>query len=101
MDLGLVSAATRGLKISWARQSWRKLHTIGRFDTQEDAAHAVNAAIRRAGLAGRRRAASPPRAKDDGEEARPRRVRRHDDSEPDEDEEDLELGPPDADDGWD
>ena len=26
---------------------------------------------------GRRRAASPPRAKDDGEEARPRRVRRH------------------------
>ncbi len=29
--------------------------TIGYFDTQEAAAHAVNAAIRRAGLAGKRR----------------------------------------------
>ena len=28
---------------------------IGRFDTQEEAAHAVNAAIRRAGLEGRRK----------------------------------------------
>ena len=28
---------------------------IGRFDTQEQAAHAVNAAIRRAGLEGRRK----------------------------------------------
>ena len=32
---------------------------------------------------------------------RPRRAVNYDDSEPDEDEEDLELGPPDADDGWD
>ena len=41
-------------------------------------------------------AATPsPRAR------RPRRAVNYDDSEPDEDEEDLELGPPDADDGWD
>ena len=32
-----------------------KKRTIGRFDTQEDAARAVNAAIRRAGLQGKRR----------------------------------------------
>ena len=32
-----------------------KQRGIGLFDTQEDAAHAVNAAIRRAGLAGKRR----------------------------------------------
>ena len=32
-----------------------KLRNIGYFDTQEDAAHAVNAAIRRAGLEGRRK----------------------------------------------
>ena len=32
---------------------------------------------------------------------RARRAVNYDDSEPDEDEEDLELGPPDADDGWD
>ena len=32
-----------------------KRHHIGLFDTQEAAAHAVNAAIRRAGLEGRRR----------------------------------------------
>ena len=31
-----------------------KQRTIGLFDTQEAAAHAVNAAIRRAGLEGRR-----------------------------------------------
>ena len=31
-----------------------KKRTIGYFDTQEEAAHAVNAAIRRAGLEGRR-----------------------------------------------
>ena len=31
-----------------------KEHAIGYYDTQEDAAHAVNAAIRRAGLEGRR-----------------------------------------------
>ena len=43
-------------------QRWKAQYTdadgkkrgIGRFDTQEDAAHAVNAAIRRAGLEGRR-----------------------------------------------
>ena len=32
-----------------------KMRTIGYFDDQESAAHAVNAAIRRAGLEGRRR----------------------------------------------
>ena len=32
-----------------------KYRTIGQFDTQEQAAHAVNAAIRRAGLEGRRK----------------------------------------------
>ena len=32
-----------------------KSRTIGYYDTQEDAAHAVNAAIRRAGLEGRRK----------------------------------------------
>ena len=89
--------------------------------TQEDAAHAVNAAIRRAGLEGKRRtnpvvdgqlvprarkrtmkrrrdepAATPsPRAR------RPRRAVNYDESESDDEEEDLELGPPDAGDGWD
>ena len=32
-----------------------KTRTIGLFDTQEEAAHAVNAAIRRAGLEGQRK----------------------------------------------
>ena len=32
-----------------------KQRTIGYFDTQEQAAHAINAAIRRAGLEGRRK----------------------------------------------
>ena len=32
-----------------------KMRAIGYFDTQEQAAHAVNAAIRRAGLEGRRK----------------------------------------------
>jgi hypothetical protein len=94
-----------------------KRRNLGLHDTQEDAAHAVNAAIRRAGLEGKRRtnpvvdgqlvpraykrrreesgAAAPPRAR------RQRRTATYDDSEPDADEEDLELGPPDADDGWD
>ena len=82
-----------------------------------------HAAVRRAGLAGKRRtnpvvdgqlvprerkttakkhgrdesAATPsPRAR------RPRRAATYDDSEPDaDDDEDLELGPPDADGGWD
>jgi len=36
-------------------ESNSKNRTIGYYDTQEQAAHAVNAAIRRAGLAGRRR----------------------------------------------
>ena len=43
----------------WWRASYTdangKRRTIGRFDTQEAAAHAVNAAIRRAGLVGKRR----------------------------------------------
>ena len=51
--------------MTWAKHErrWRanytdangKWRTIGNFDTQEDAAHAVNAAIRRAGLEGKRR----------------------------------------------
>ena len=98
--------------------------SIGYFDTQEAAAHAVNAAIRRAGLEGRRKtnpvvdgqlvprerkttakkrrreespaAAPSPRAR------RPRRAATYDDSEPDDDDdEDLELAPPDGEDGWD
>ena len=101
-----------------------KQRSIGRFDTQEQAAHAVNAAIRRAGLEGRRKtnpvvdgqlvprerkttakkrrreespaAAPSPRAR------RPRRAATYDDSEPDDDDdEDLELAPPDDEDGWD
>ena len=39
---------------SRAKRCFRKQRTIGLFDTQEAAAHAVNAAIRRAGLEGRR-----------------------------------------------
>ncbi len=102
-----------------------KQRTIGYFDTQEEAARAYNAAIRRAGLQGKRRtnpvvdgqlvpksgprrgpmrkrrrdepAATPsPRAR------RPRRAVNYDDSEPDaDDDEDLELAPPDDEDGWD
>jgi len=51
--------------VSWDKKNRRwqacykdangKKRTIGRFDTQEAAAHAVNAAIRRAGLEGRRK----------------------------------------------
>ena len=51
--------------MSWAKRDRRwqacytnadgKQRTIGYFDTQEQAAHAVNAAIRRAGLEGRRK----------------------------------------------
>ena len=51
--------------VGWDKKSqrWRayykdanyKLRHIGLFDTQEAAAHAVNAAIRRAGLEGRRK----------------------------------------------
>ena len=98
---------------------------IGLYNTQEEAARAYNAAIRRAGLQGKRRtnpvvdgqlvpksgprrgpmrkrrrdepAATPsPRAR------RPRRAVNYDDSEPDaDDDEDLELAPPDDEDGWD
>ena len=39
---------------SRAKRCFRKQRTIGLFDTQEAAAHAVNAAIRRAGLEGKR-----------------------------------------------
>ena len=47
----------------WDRRRWKaeyrdangKQRFIGLFDTQEAAAHAVNAAIRRAGLEGRRK----------------------------------------------
>ena len=100
-----------------------KKRSIGYFNTQEEAARAVNAAIRRAGLEGRRKtnpvvdgqlvprerkttakkrrreespaAAPSPRAR------RPRRAATYDDSEPDDDDdEDLELAPPDGEDGW-
>ena len=37
------------------RDAEGKKRYIGRYDTQEDAAHAVNAAIRRAGLEGQRK----------------------------------------------
>ena len=121
--------------VSWKRQARRwqakyrdangKQRTIGYFDTQEEAARAYNAAIRRAGLQGKRRtnpvvdgqlvpksgprrgpmrkrrrdepAATPsPRAR------RPRRTATYVDSEPDaDDDEDHELAPPDDEDGWD
>ena len=121
--------------VSWNKQNRRwqaqytdadgKQRTIGLYDTQEDAAHAVNAAIRRAGLGGKRRtnpvvdeqlvpksgpsrgpmrkrrseepAATPPRRA-----RRPRRAVNYEDSKPDaDDDEDLELAPPDDEDGWD
>jgi len=49
--------------VCWVRRRWKaeyrdangKQRFIGLFDTQEAAAHAVNAAIRRAGLEGRRK----------------------------------------------
>ena len=99
-----------------------KTRFLGLYDTQEAAAHAVNAGIRRAGLAGKRRmnpvvdgrlvprarkttkkrrrdepaATPPPRAR------RPRRAVNYDDSEADaDDDEDLELAPADDEDGWD
>ena len=94
-----------------ANCKWRGL---GYFDTQEAAAHAVNAAIRRAGLESRRKT-NPvvegqlvPRAlKARGHGAeylsgrrRGRRAVNYADSEPADDEADLELGPPDDDGGW-
>jgi hypothetical protein len=100
-----------------------KRRFIGLFDTQEQAAHAVNAAIRRAGLAGKRRTnpvvdgrlvprethkrggkrrREEPAATPSRRTRRPRRVVNYDGSEPDADEdEDLELAPPDDEDGWD
>ena len=116
--------------MSWHKQNRRwlaqytdangKRRCIGYFDTQEDAAHAVNAAIRRAGLEGRRhtnpvvdeqlvprtyktkkRRRDEPAATPSPRARRPRRAVNYDDTEPDDDEEDLELGPPDDEDGWD
>ena len=124
--------------VSWDKSArrWRagyrdasgKHRFIANFDTQEQAAHAVNAAIRRAGLEGRRktnpvvdgqlvpRARKAPghgvdalRGRKRGRDAatpstrarRPRPAINYADPEPDDDEEDLELGPPDDDDGWD
>ena len=59
------STTSRFWGVSWIRRSktwWGyyqdangKQRTIGYFNTQEEAAHAVNAAIRRAGLGGKRR----------------------------------------------
>ena len=121
--------SSRRWKAEYRDAEGKKRH-IGRYDTQEDAAHAVNAAIRRAGLEGRRKT-NPvvdgqlvPRARKayghgrdalrkrrrEGSDAatpstrarRPRRAVNYDDTEPDdEEEEDLELGPPDDEDGWD
>ena len=106
-----------------------KYRHIGLFDTQEQAAHAVNTAIRRAGLEGRRktnpvvdgqlvprtlkaRGHGPPRksrkrgrrdepaATPSPRARRPRRAVNYDDSEPDADEdEDLEIEPGDEG-GW-
>ena len=105
-----------------------KHRSLGSFDTQEAAAHAVNAAIRRAGLEGKRhtnpvvdgrlvpralkahghgpkasrkRRRDKPAATPSTRARRPRRAVNYDDSEPDDDDEDLELGPPDDDNGWD
>ena len=43
--------SNRGWQTAY-RDANKKPHTIGKFDTQEEAAHAVNAAVRRAGLGG-------------------------------------------------
>ena len=112
-------------KRRWAaqyRDADDKNRRIGYFDTQEAAAHAVNAAIRRAGLEGQRktnpvvdgqlvpraRKSSRKRRRDEPAATAPRHVRRprraatYVDSEPDDDDdEDLELAPPDDEDGWD
>ena len=106
-----------------------KCRSIGLFDPQENAAHAVNAAIRRAGLEGKRktnpvvdgqlvprvrtkkanghgprykRRRDEPAAAPSPRARRPRRAVNYDDSEPDDDDDDgdLELGPPDDEDGW-
>ena len=118
--------------VTWNKQKGRwmagykdadgKRRHIGLFDTQEAAAHAVNAAIRRAGLEGRRktnpvvdgqlvprerktkkrRREEPAAAPAPRRARRPRRAATYDDSEPDAaDDEDLELAPPDDEDGWD
>jgi len=106
-----------------------KRRSIGLFDDQEAAAHAVNAAIRRAGLEGRRKTnpvvdgrlvprarkakghgwRSQKRRREESAAAtpspsarRPRSAATYVDSEPDDDDdEDLELAPPDGEDGWD
>ncbi len=61
----LTATTSKFWGVSWAKRQrrWRafykdangKQRGIGYFDTQEAAAHAVNAAIRRAGLEGRRK----------------------------------------------
>ena len=45
----------RGRWMAYYKGANSKNRTIGYYDTQEQAAHAVNAAIRRAGLEGRRK----------------------------------------------
>ena len=104
-----------------------KSRRIGYFDTQEAAAHAVNAAIRRAGLEGKRktnpvvdgqlvprvrnspgqgrrrdkrRREEPAAATPSTRARRPRRAINYDDFELDDDDEGLQLEP-DDDDGWD
>ena len=65
MLIGPTATTSKFWGVSWNKGSRRwlayyydangKYRHIGLFDTQEQAAHAVNAAIRRAGLEGRRK----------------------------------------------
>ena len=136
--LSSLTTASKFWGVNWHKKQrrWKagysdatgKSRHIGFYDTQEAAAHAVNAAIRRAGLEGRRKT-NPvvdgqlvPRAlkaKGHGRDAlrkrrregsdaatpstrarRPRRAVNYDDFELDDEDEGLQLEP-DDDDGWD
>ena len=52
---GVVWDKNRRRWLAHYKDATGKTRNIGYFDTQEEAAHAVNAAIRRAGLGGRRK----------------------------------------------
>ena len=57
-EISLSSVSLHSESIRWQayyKDANGKRRTIGYFDEQESAAHAVNAAIRRAGLGGKRR----------------------------------------------